>query len=77
MPLTTVDPYGWNAEMLAARKLRRNHVEVLRHEVVGTWYRDYKEACKKWLSTSDSRPSNMVCLGSISSGDVWGCNSDC
>ncbi|CAK9031527.1 unnamed protein product [Durusdinium trenchii] len=53
MPLTTVDPYGWNAEMLAARKLRRNHVEVLRHEVVGTWYRDYKEACKKWLSTSD------------------------
>lgn len=31
--LTTVDPYGWNAEMLAARELQRLHVEVLRKEV--------------------------------------------
>ncbi|CAK9031529.1 unnamed protein product [Durusdinium trenchii] len=47
-PLTTVDPYGWNAEMLAARLLRRHHVAILWQEVQDTWRLDYKEAFKKW-----------------------------
>lgn len=66
-PLTTVDPYGWNAEMLAARLLRRHHVAILWQEVQDTWRLDYKEAFKKWSGLPDSGLKQKRIIGANTS----------
>ena len=43
-PLTTVDPYGWNAEMLAAGQLNAAHTGYLQRTVEKKWRREYREA---------------------------------
>ena len=37
-PITTVDPDGWNAEMLAARALNKEHVKFLQEATVEMWH---------------------------------------
>ncbi|CAE7623490.1 ALG11 [Symbiodinium sp. CCMP2456] len=39
-PLTTVNEYGWNAEMLAAAKLNYEHAGCLRRTVEHQWYQE-------------------------------------
>ena len=41
-PLTTVNEYGWNAEMLAAAKLNTEHAGYLRRTVEHHWYQEYE-----------------------------------
>ena len=41
-PLTTVNEYGWNAEMLAAAKLNYEHAGYLRRTVEHQWYQKYE-----------------------------------
>ena len=67
VPLTTVDPYGWNAEMLAARNRRSRHAQKLQDAVEWTWYHDYNEVFQSFFSTRHS-------LGTaVSQAYVWGC----
>ena len=43
-PITTVDLHGWNAEMLAARALKVEHVELLQQTTVQMWQQKARDA---------------------------------
>ena len=43
--LTVVTSDGWNAEMLAARKLRRQHVDLLQKTVADMWHQQIRDWC--------------------------------
>ena len=43
-PITTVDPHGWNAEMLAARALKVEHAKLLQQTTVQMWQQRARDA---------------------------------
>eukprot|EP00435_Cladocopium_sp_Y103_P030171 s1163_g7.t1 len=62
-PLTTVDPDGWNAEMLAARALNKEHVKFLQEATVEMWHDWGSDAFNFFiLGKTASEQFSSVCI---------------
>eukprot|EP00438_Fugacium_kawagutii_P021899 Skav207146 [mRNA] locus=scaffold573:37769:46996:+ [translate_table: standard] len=62
-PLTTVDNYGWNAEMFAARSLMAEHVKLLKEAIMEQWHNQGREAFSiLFLGESTSDQLSRACI---------------